>query len=679
MNVFELSALLRLDSKEYENGLKDAKEKSGGFGETLKKGLGTAVKATAAGITAATGAAVGFAKSAVDAGQNFDTSMSQVAATMGYTVDELNDSTSEAARNFETLRVFAQEMGSTTAFSASQAADALNYMALAGYDTKQSMDMLPTVLNLAAAGGIELARASDMVTDAQTALGLTFEETAEMTDVMAIMASKSNTSVEQLGDAFLTIGANARGLSGGVDELSTMLGVMADNGIKGSEAGTHLRNILLSLNPQTDDAVAAWKMFGVSAYDATGNLRPLNDVFADLNKAMDGMAPEERGRYLSDMFNKTDLAAVNALLETSADRFDELYAAADNAKGAAQGMADTQLDNLAGDITLFKSALEGAQIVVSDQLTPALRGFVQFGADGLSALTEAFNEGGLNGAMAAMGTVISDAIDMVIEQLPTMIDAGMQLLGALGQGIIDSLPALLDAALEIIMMLSVGIADALPELIPAIVDTIYYIVEKLTQPDMMSQLIGAALKIIIGIATGLIKAIPQLLMAVPMIIANLISTFTSKEFLQQMGDVGAQLLHGLAEGLGNAVAGVIQKAKEIAGQIVGAVKNAFGVHSPSRVFAGIGDYLMQGLGNGIEDNAAYAIKRAEDMVDDLMATTEGLSLDADVNVNGKANGGGAQNGGDIIIPVYIGDSMVDEIVVDAKRRVTMRSGGYAYV
>ena len=154
---------------------------------------------------------------------------------MGYSVEELNTAGSEAAETYSQLRSFAMEMGATTAFSATEASNALNYMALAGYDAETSMAMLPNVLNLAAAGGIDLASASDMVTDAQSALGLTLDETSVMVDQMAMAASKSNTSVAQLGEAFLTVGGTAKNLAGGTTELSTMLGVLADNGIKGSE------------------------------------------------------------------------------------------------------------------------------------------------------------------------------------------------------------------------------------------------------------------------------------------------------------------------------------------------------------------------------------------------------------------------------------------------------------
>ena len=319
----------------------------------------------------------GIGVASLKAGADFDTAMSQVAATSGKTVDEIGD-----------LRDFAIEMGSTTAFSATQAAEGLNYMALAGYDAEESMAMLPTVLNLAAAGAMELGAASDMVTDAQTALGLTMDETTTMVDQMAKTASTTNTSVSQLGEAILTIGPTAKSLSGGTKELSQVLGLLADNGIKGSEAGTHLRNIMLSLTPQTDAAAAAWDQLGVSAYDADGNLRPLQDTFNDLQKAMAGMSSEERTKMLSKMFNKTDLASVNALLDTNATRWNEVGFAIDDAGGAAEQMADTQLDNLQGSLTLLKSALEGAGIAISDVLAPVVRKLADF----LNALVTKFNE-----------------------------------------------------------------------------------------------------------------------------------------------------------------------------------------------------------------------------------------------------------------------------------------------
>ena len=533
------------------------------YGSALSGALGSAAKVGVAALGTAMAAAGAFAKSAVDAGMNFDTSMSQVYATMGDKANAMVEYNGQTMSSMEALRDFAQEMGRTTAFSASESADALNYMALAGYDAETSMAMLPNVLNLAAAGSIDLARASDMVTDAQTALGLSIEETGVMVDQMAAASSNSNTSVEQLGEAFLKIGANARDLSGGTTELSTVLGVLADNGIKGSEAGTHLRNIMLSLTPSTDKAAAAWEQLGVSAYDADGKMRDLPTVFGELSAAMEGMTDQEKTETLSAMFNKTDLASVKALIGTSAERFDDLAAAIENADGAAEQMADTQLDNLAGDMTLFQSALEGAQIAVSDALTPTLREFVQFGTDGLSKITGAFQEGGLSGAMEAFGEILSDGLNMVIEMLPDMVDAGMQLLGALGQGILDNLDVIIDSAVTIVQSLAIGFLECLPQLaegalqlllglaqgfvemapvlIPKITEVVVQIVEMLV--DNIDLLIDATIQIMMAIGQGLIAAAPILIEKLPEIIMKLVNVIIEYGgmFLEAVGSILLQI------------------------------------------------------------------------------------------------------------------------------------------
>lgn len=309
--------------------------------------VGTMTKAAAAAIGVATTAAVAFAKSAVDAGMQFDTAMAQVAATMGTTVDQIGD-----------LRDFAMEMGSKTKFSATEAAGALNYMALAGYDAETSMAMLPNVLNLAAAGAMELQDASDMVTDAQSALGLTLDQTSDMVDQMAKASSKTNTSVSQLGEAILTVGGTAQYMAGGTAELNSVLGVLADNGIKGSEGGTHLRNILLKLSAPTADATALLKKLGVQAFDAEGNMRSFSEIFPELNAAMANLTDQEKLDAMSTLFNSRDIASATALLNTTTERWEELGEAITDSAGAAEQMANTQLDNLAGDITLFKSALE---------------------------------------------------------------------------------------------------------------------------------------------------------------------------------------------------------------------------------------------------------------------------------------------------------------------------------
>ena len=265
--------------------------------------------------------------------------MSQVQATMGITKDSMSEVDGQSVNTMDTLSALAKEMGETTAFSATECAEALNYLALAGYDTQEMVDTLPTVLNLAAAGDMELAEASDMVTDAMSALGMETSDADVMVDQMAKTASSTNTSVAQLGEGILKIGATARNVKGGTAELNTALGILANNGIKGAEGGTHLRNVILSLQEGCENGAIAVGDMSVQVYDAEGNMRSLNDILGDMNTAMDGMTVEEKNNIISKIFNKTDLASVNALLANTGDTWDDLQNSITNSAGAAQQMA----------------------------------------------------------------------------------------------------------------------------------------------------------------------------------------------------------------------------------------------------------------------------------------------------------------------------------------------------
>ena len=536
MDVFDLYAKITLDTTQYENGLKQASSESKGFGSKLASGFGAAAKLAGAAISAASTAVVAFGGASIKAGADFDSSMAQVAATMGKTVDEIGD-----------LRDFAQEMGSTTVFSATQAADALNYMALAGYDAEKSMGMLPNVLNLAAAGGIDLAYASDMVTDAASALGLNTEQTTVMIDQFAAAASKSNTSVSQLGEAILTIGATAKNVKGGTKELSTVLGALADNGIKGSEGGTHLRNMLLSLQNACEDGKVAFGDFTVSVYDADGNMRSMIDIIDDMRSGMDGMTQEAKDALISGVFNKTDLSSINALLNTTSERFEELGASIEDSAGAAEKMAAVQLDNLTGDITLFKSALEGLQIAVSDELTPSFREFVQFGSEGLSSLTNAFKEGGLSGAMEEFGTILSNGLSMIVEGLPGAVDAGIKLLEAIGQGIMDNIDVIVFAGWDIVETLMDSMVEATNDMDSKILEIIDWIVGAFVENSM--GIIDSGYQIISNVADGMAKALPEF---IPTIIDRVIDIFRrliSPSNIKKVINSGLNLMKSLVKGV----------------------------------------------------------------------------------------------------------------------------------
>ena len=261
---------LEKQAKESASILGTQMQEAGKKMQEVGDGISSAGKKLMPATTAIAGIGVASIKTAAD----FESSMSQVAATMGMTSQEIEN----GSKDYEKLEKAARDMGSATQYSASEAAEALNYLALAGYDVDRSVETLPIVLNLAAAGGIDLASASDMVTDAMSALGDTAGTAENFVDKMAKTSQKSNTSIAQLGEAILTVGGTAKTLAGGTTELNTALGILADNGIKGAEGGTALRNMILSLSAPTDTAAEKMEELGLKVFDANGNMRPMNDL-----------------------------------------------------------------------------------------------------------------------------------------------------------------------------------------------------------------------------------------------------------------------------------------------------------------------------------------------------------------------------------------------------------------
>ena len=360
---------------------------------------------------------------AISVGSDFESGMSLVASTMGMTTEEIENG-SEA---YEKLEQAAKDAGNSTQFSATQAAEALNYMALAGYDADKAVETLPTVLNLAAAGGMDLATASDMVTDSMSALGDSAGTTESFVDKMAKTSQKSNTSVQQLGEAILTVGGTAKDLAGGVTEANTVLGIFADNGVKGAEGGTALRNVILSLTAPTDKAKDKIDGLGLKIFDAHGNMRPLNETFKDLDKILGDMNQGEKTEVLNTIFNKTDLKSVNALLANCGQRFDELSGYIDNADGAAENMAATMNDNLQGKVTILKSGLEGLGIAAYEKFENPLKNAVTNITNTIGDLQGNLTNGELSDALdrvaIGFGNLVEKASEIAVEALPKVLDA----------------------------------------------------------------------------------------------------------------------------------------------------------------------------------------------------------------------------------------------------------------
>lgn len=437
----------------------------------------------------------------VSVGSSFEASMSQVAATMGIT---------SAAEEFETLSAAAKEMGEATKFSASQAGEALNYLALAGYDAEKAVNALPTVLNVAAAGGMELAAASDMVTDAMSALGLETSQMSDFSDKLAVTAQKSNTSVSQLGEAILTVGGTAKNLAGGVTEMNTVLGILADNGIKGAEGGTALRNVILSLTAPTSTAAQAIDDLGISVFDNEGKMRSLQDIIYDLNDALSTMTDADKSQVLSEIFNKVDLKSINAMLGTSMERFDELSGYIDNCSGAAADMAKTMDDNLKGDLTIMQSALEGLGIAAYEKFQTPMRNAVQSVTADIGTLSTSLSSGELSAGFDKISEGLSQLVSTVSDFLANDVIPA----------VITGLSTIIDHSNEILAIIGgIGAAIAVVKIVPVITKTVASVQTANLQLTLLAAAEGSAAvnslalsgglsvtEVAVGVFTGKIEA-----------------------------------------------------------------------------------------------------------------------------------------------------------------------------
>ncbi|MDO4330660.1 MAG: phage tail tape measure protein [Lachnospiraceae bacterium] len=577
------------------------------LGSKAFSGVKALGKGVATGITIGSVALSGLATAGISVGAGFEASMSQVAATMGMTADEANYSN----ETYALLANTAKEMGASTKFSAAESAEALNYMALAGYDAEKSCAALPTVLNLAASGGMELAAASDMITDSMSALGIeaTQDNLTEFGDKLAKTAQKSNTSVAQLGEAVLTVGGTAKSLAGGTTELNTLLGIIADNGVKGAEGGTALRNIMLSLQAPTDVAAKKMKKLGLNVYDAEGKMRPMNDILNDLNRSMDGMTDQKKQDALSTIFNKNDLKSVNALLANSGERYDELSGYINDSAGAMENMAKTMNENLTGRITEFKSAAEGAGIAFYEALGSSnLKGLVEEATGWVVDLTKATETDGLNGLVGQMGSTLSEAVTTVTGYLPSIIDSGAAITDSLiegisqnqdtildsitdavfslGGGVLQVMPKLLTVGMGLVTSLTQGMASNLPSLVPVAAEGIRVLKDGLmtygpqllaTAGGLVGQLVNGlmasapmitaeAAGLVVNLLNGLSQGFPSVLT----VGINLIGCFLMgiAANAPQLLTAGVQMLVTLAQGIGQSLPGILESAGSIIGTLL---------------------------------------------------------------------------------------------------------------
>lgn len=339
-------------------------EKIGQIGGQLQK-AGGKIEDIGNAVTPVSMAVAGIGAAAVKTTADFDSGMSKVQAISGATESELS-----------AMRDKAREMGAQTKFSASEAADAFTYMAMAGWKSADMMDGIAGIMNLAAADGLDLATTSDIVTDAMTAFGLQAKDSGHFADVLAKASSSANTNVAMLGESFKYAAPVAGALGYDVEDVATALGLMANSGIKGSMAGTALRSALTRLAKPTKQTADYMARYGISLTDAEGNMKPLMGLMEDLREKFQDLDEAEQAEAAAGLFGQEAMAGWLSIVNASEKDFGALADAISNSEGTAKQMAETMQNNLSGQVTILKSALEEAAISIGDRLTPKIRELV---------------------------------------------------------------------------------------------------------------------------------------------------------------------------------------------------------------------------------------------------------------------------------------------------------------
>ncbi|GGN59303.1 phage tail tape measure protein [Oceanobacillus indicireducens] len=418
--------------------------------------VGKTMATTGAAVGAATGVMfkglLKIGKGVINTAAEFETGMSKVQALTGATGEE-----------FEQLEGLAKDLGASTMFSATEAADAMSFLGMAGFDTNQIMEATPALLDLAASAQMDLGRAADITSNIISGFGYEAEDAGRIADVLAKSSSNANTNVEQMGDAMATVAPIASTLGMDIEGLASGVMIMSDAGIQGSQSGRMLRQGLIRLSKPTGEAEKLVKKLGINVFDADGNMKSLDGVVAELEKGLDGMSSQAQTAALATLFGSESTAGWSALLEQGSGVLADYTEDLENSEGAAADMAVTMQDNLQGSVTELKSAFEGLQIELGQQLIPYVR-------DGTDMLTE-FTQG---------------LVEMDDATLEAIAKTGLMATGVLGvttavAGLVAGIGALMTFAGPIGLALVGGTA-----LVGALGTALFYVNEKTKAQEELS-------------------------------------------------------------------------------------------------------------------------------------------------------------------------------------------------
>lgn len=430
-----------LDTKGIETGLKKVSS-------IAKTGIATTVTA----ISGMSTALAGVAGYSIKVGSSFEAGMSKVQAVSGASNEQL-----------QRLSDKAKEMGATTKFSATEAADAMNYMAMAGWKTEDMLNGIDGIMNLAAASGEDLATTSDIVTDALTAFGLSASDSTHFADVLAAASSNANTNVSMMGETFKYVAPVAGSLGYSAEDCAVAIGLMANSGIKASQSGTALRSMFSRLAKPSKEVKEAMEKLNISLTDSHGNMKSLDTLMGDLRNSFSGLSESEKAEMASSLAGQEAMSGLLAIVNASDADFNKLKDAIYGADGASAKMAETMQDNLQGKITILKSTIEGLGIKIYEEIEDPMKEAAEGATDSVGQISSALENGGIDAAVEKTGNIIGGLSVKIAQESPKMVDASVLLLKSFVEGIQKNKNQLKYASREIIDSLCDGLIKLLPK------------------------------------------------------------------------------------------------------------------------------------------------------------------------------------------------------------------------
>lgn len=621
MNVMELFVTLAIKDTAYKQGLKDAEGNASSSTSKIGGAFKAVGKVAKTAMVAGSAAAVAFTKTSIDAGMNFDTAMSQVAATMGTTVDKIGN-----------VKAKAEEMGRTTKYTATEAAEGMNILAQAGLSADEQISGIGTVLNLASAGAMSLEESASYTAGAVKGFGDSMSNASYYADLMAKGATLANTDVRGLGEAFSGSAATAKNYGQAADSVTLSLLRLAEQNVTGSEASTALNRAMADLYTPTDDASKALNQLGVSAYEANGDAKDFNDLVDELNGSLQGMTAEQKNNALATIFTTQGLQAFNKMTASSDATVQKFWKGIQDSSGSAAQQAATQLDNLQGDITLLSSATEGLQLAFYNTFSGTIRGAIKGITSEVSGLAEAMESGGISGALSKLaqdainfsdqlpgltkigGDLINGLISSVTQNSGSITTAVSQLLNNLASTISTGLNVFTSVGVNLLTTIANGMTQGIPTFLGQALPMLTQFTESLR--SNAGKLINAGLTLIQNIAQGLINSIPVLIAYVPTIITNLAGIINDNA--PKILATGVTIITNLAIGLVRAIPLLIANLPKIITAIV-SVFTAFNWFS-------LGKNIVTGIIKGVKNLPSLLKGAAKNAVNGFKGAFKGNGI-----------------------------------------------------